>query len=92
MLWVLVAVGAFALGAQAAGPNLDLSQPPDPQPPGGPTGNGEDWEGDGRAPVTDDSSDESTATSTDQNGKGSDRSGSVRGVKPSNKPKSAAEP
>ncbi len=50
----LIVTGALMGGAQAAGPDLDLSQPPDPQPAAGPTGDGEDWEGDGTAPLIDD--------------------------------------
>lgn len=53
----LILAGTLVGSAQAAGPDLDLSQPPDPQPAGGPTGDGGDWEGDGRAPLTDDASD-----------------------------------
>ena len=50
VLMILALVSGVAV---AANPGVDTSQPSDPQPAGGPTGDGEDWAGDGRAPVTD---------------------------------------
>ncbi len=49
----LMIMALFSGAALAANPGVDSSQPSDPQPAGGPTGDGEDWAGDGRAPVTD---------------------------------------
>ena len=51
LLVSLACLAALWGGAWAAGPTLDLSQPPDPQAEGGPVGDGEDWTGDGRADV-----------------------------------------
>ncbi len=50
IMMILALVSGSALAAK---PDVDTSQPPDPQPAGGPTGDGEDWAGDGRSPVTD---------------------------------------
>ena len=60
----LLCFAALSSGAWAVGPDLDMSQPPDPQPEGGPVGDGEDWTGDGRAdPVGDDEHDVGEITS-----------------------------
>ncbi|MFO1417860.1 MAG: hypothetical protein U1E83_04255 [Methylotetracoccus sp.] len=65
-LLILLMAASLCGGVSAAA--VDTSQPPDPQGSGGPVGDGEDWAGDGRAPLTAEDAAQSSAQKTDAPG------------------------
>lgn len=67
-LLIRLMAGTLCGGVYAAAPGVDTSQPADPQEPGGPVGDGEDWAGDGRAPLTEEDASGPASQKTDASG------------------------